>query len=335
MDPEPPTPHPSHAPRPLGKRGPQHHLDSEQNHVTPRTLKTPPASSTPTGPQRRTLQVKTDRKQTRGRQTLDYLDSPMSRRNYTPHLFPSSTLDFLLSRPHTRLLNSKTILYPPFMTIRTADEADLPNDRDDKDAVRPRIDTLPNGTTTVANTSGTTYTFPAVPNTRPTTIVNNPTIAASNTTATTAGNLPPIASPPAPPEDADALMKALDILSYVDLPTPDPLHVHGWDTAKALENVSPAQLPLWVNAHGAKVFLYKAYGGRVEGKNDILPIRDMVKDFLQMTANPIIAAPSSGGANKNKEDPPLCALVQGISHEQAESLVKKVSTPHHTTRTNH
>jgi len=229
---------------------------------------------------------------------------------------------------------SKTILYPPLMTIRTADEADLPNEREDKDAVRPRIETLPNGTPTVANTSSTTYTFPAVPNTRPTTIVNNLTIAVSDTAATTAGNNPLIASPPSPPEDADALMKALDILSYVDLPTPDPLHVHGWDTAKALENVSPAQLPLWVDAKGPKVFLYKAYGGRVEGKDDILPIRDMVKGFLQMISNPIIAAPSPGGSNKNKEDPPLCALVQGISHEQAESLIKKVSTPHHTTHTN-
>ena len=64
-------------------------------------------------------------------------------------------------------------------------------------------------------------------------------------------------SPPDPdvpsPEDAEAMTKALDILTYVPLPPLDPLQVHGWDSIKVMENVSPAQINMWNKATGAKV----------------------------------------------------------------------------------
>lgn len=130
------------------------------------------------------------------------------------------------------------------------------------------------------------------------------------------------------PEEATAMTKALDILTYTPLPSPDPLQIYGWDSIKITENVSPDQITMWNVATGAKVLLYKAYGKkRIEDEEEIVQVTDLIKAFLKTTAELTIAPPVPEDERTKKEDPPHCALLQGISPEQAEVLINKVSTP--------
>ena len=59
---------------------------------------------------------------------------------------------------------------------------------------------------------------------------------------------------------------ALDTLTYIRIPTCDPLEIHGWDQSTTMENLSKAQSNMWINEEGAKVLTYRAYGGKI---NDI------------------------------------------------------------------
>ena len=201
-------------------------------------------------------------------------------RNPTPLSHPASTLDILLTRPHTRLLNVTTILYHLLMPIRTADEADLSDESPDGRVVRPRT----GGAANTTNRVPTLHTNPLAVFTTPT--VNPPTAQAltNNIANPTADeNTPPTTTEAQEPEDTDAEMKALDILTYVHLPRPDPLQIHGWDSIKALENVSEEQIPKWNKNASPKVLIYKAHGAKFKKDciEETLQIRELIKGFLK------------------------------------------------------
>jgi len=137
------------------------------------------------------------------------------------------------------------------------------------------------------------------------------------------------------PSEAEAMTKALDILTYTPLPSPDPLCIHGWDSIKTTENVSPTQIGWWNGDEGAKVPLYRAYGKkRIEDDDEIIQVTNLIQAFLGTTAELIIAPPIPEDKRTKKEDPPHCTLLQGISPEQAEILINKVSPPHLLPNTN-
>jgi len=249
-------------------------------------------------------------------------------KNFTPLPSSTSTLDFLLNRPHARLLNASTILYYSLMTTRKADEADLPRERSGERAVRPRI----------GNTSTTTSDAPTQQPVNPPAVTTTATVTPSEalTLPTTIAN-PTADTTPSPaaggtqaPEDTDAEMKVLDILTYVHLPRPDPLQIHGWDTTKALENISATQVNKWNNAEGPKALIYKAHGGKFkkDSAEETIQLRKLIQDFLMTTKTPIIATPVPDNEKAKKEDPPFCALVRGLPQEHIDELVNKVS---HTT----
>lgn len=210
------------------------------------------------------------------------------------------------------------------MPTRKANEADLSDESPDGCAVRPRT----GGAANTTNCVPTLHTNPLAVFTTPT--VNPPTAQAlTNNAASPATDeyTPPTAMEAQEPEDTDAEMKALDILTYIHLPRPDPLQIHGWDSTKALENVSEEQIPKWNKNVGPKVLIYKAHGAKFKKDciEETLQIRELIKDFLKTETNPSIATPVPEHEQDKKDDPPFCALMRGLSQEQTDELVKKVS----------
>lgn len=166
------------------------------------------------------------------------------------------------------------------MTIRTADKAELPNEREDRDATRPRTeDTLNSNTATVTTKD-------------------------------------------------DGIKKALDILTYIPHPPLDPIQIQGWDTIKALENISEAQRNIWMNAMEAKVLTYKAYGGRIDNREDIIKVRELIRKSLKITTGPMVSPPAPEVNLGKKDTLPFCTLVRGILPEKAQELIEKVCPMH-------
>lgn len=118
----------------------------------------------------------------------------------------------------------------------------------------------------------------------------------------------------------------LDALAYTPTPTPNPLDIHGWSTDRALENLNSAQRAMWIADPGPKLLAYKAYGGRIEDKKEILQIRAAIKSALGLAGNPIVAIPVPEVKPGKKEGPPLCALIKNISQANADSLITRVRT---------
>lgn len=127
------------------------------------------------------------------------------------------------------------------------------------------------------------------------------------------------------PED-----NALDILSYVATPALDPLHIHGWDSHTTTDNLSAFQITSWNNEPGAKALAYKAYGGRIDERDEITKLRELIKSTLSLTNNPTIAPPSPETDRGKRDTNPVCALVKGIRPEEIQELLDRVSpkTPH-------
>ena len=196
--------------------------------------------------------------------------------HYTPT--PTlSTLDILLPRPHLRLLNNTATPNRPNMAIRTAEEAELPDDCEDRDVIHLRTEGTPTG------------------NDLPTT-------------------------------SRDDGLKELDILTYIPHPPLDPLHIQGWDSIRALENIDEAQRTIWNDATEAKVLAYRAYGGKIESREDILKARDLIRKLLGETTDPTVSPPAPAFNFNKRDTPPYCALIRNISPEKAQELIKKVST---------
>lgn len=184
------------------------------------------------------------------------------------------------------------------MAIRTAEDAGLPTDRSDKDAVRPRTDGFPAG------------------NADPMAV--EPPATDDNLAADDSLIIEDVSE-----EEVSNQMRALDILTYFPHAPRDPLQVHGWDYLKAFGNVSPAQVTIWSKITEPKILLYKAYGGKVGGKEDQVYLRELIRESLQTTEDPVVATPIPDPNRKGDGFPP-CALIRGILAEKAEELIRKV-----------
>jgi hypothetical protein len=112
--------------------------------------------------------------------------------------------------------------------------------------------------------------------------------------------------------DAANLAANLDILNHVPPPPLDPLQIHGWDTLKALENVNLAQATIWTNMTQAKVWAYRAYGGKLENTEEVILARELIKSALGLEQNPAVGPPVAETISGRKDFPPHCALVSTI-----------------------
>ena len=113
------------------------------------------------------------------------------------------------------------------------------------------------------------------------------------------------ANPDPPPSDSPQ-GDGLDMLTYLPTPPPDPLDIHSWDKLSIFENVHPAQIAKWNAITEAKLLVYKAYGGRIEGKEDVTEIQNLIRSTLELSSDPTIAVPSSL-ENLSRRDPPHTA----------------------------
>jgi hypothetical protein len=123
-----------------------------------------------------------------------------------------------------------------------------------------------------------------------------------------------------------------DALTYVDIPTPHPLDIHGWHSDIALGNLNQSQRAMWIDAENPKVLAYRAYGGRIEDRSDVLKARDVIKSALDLEKHPIVAIPVPDPTTKR--DAHLCALIRDIPREKAEELIRRVSPSRETTALN-
>ena len=100
-----------------------------------------------------------------------------------------------------------------------------------------------------------------------------------------------------PGQDGNTTLPNLNAIHYLATPTPNPLEVQGWDDNTTLEGVNPIQQSKWKSDTGAKVLIYKAYGGRIDTKDKVTQLREILKNTLRMSSNPTIAVPIPENTN--------------------------------------
>jgi len=119
----------------------------------------------------------------------------------------------------------------------------------------------------------------------------------------------------------------LDVLNFLPIPAINHLQIHGWDDYTTTINLNPIQKTKWEDENGAKVLAYKAYGGKIEEREEIIKLRDLIKVAIKVNTNPIVTAPIPE-TTKGKRDPyPPCALVKGLTPEKAQELIDKARSP--------
>ena len=197
-----------------------------------------------------------------------------------PHPSSTSTFDLLIPKPHLRLTHSHLLL-PPTPTMpstRTAEEADLDSDNNERVPVRARTAELSD-------------------------------------------------------KDVDELMSDstlnLDVVAHIPPPATDPLQIQGWDTYSTMENLNSTQISKWNEETGAKLLAYKASGGKLDGREDIKKLRDILTERLNLKTPPVIAPPSPEHPGGGKNLGPFCSLIKGIPPVQVQELERTrfISTP--------
>ena len=127
---------------------------------------------------------------------------------------------------------------------------------------------------------------------------------------------------------AEPVQEDLDALSYVAIPAPEDLDIHGWNQHTIFKNLDLTQRALWTAERDTKLLVYRAYGGRIEDREVVTKLHDEIKGFANLSTNPVVAilVPQTKG---RKDSPPFCALITGITAKTAEELINKVRTPPH------
>ena len=191
----------------------------------------------------------------------------------------TSTFDLLIPKPHLRLTHNR--LLPPTLSMppmRTAEEADLDSDNNERVPVRAK------------------------------------TVDLSD-------------------KDVDELMGDpsfnLDVVAHIPPPTTDPLQIQGWDTYSTMENLNMTQISKWNEETSAKLLAYKASGGRLDSREDIKKLREILTAKLNLNTPPVIAPPSPEQPGGSKNLGPFCSLIKGILPQQAQELeeMRFISTP--------
>ena len=111
----------------------------------------------------------------------------------------------------------------------------------------------------------------------------------------------------------------LDTVHYLTTPKPDPLKVQGWNDNMTLGGINPIQQSKWKNDTRDKVLIFKAYSGRIDTKDEVSLLWDIIKEALGMSSNQTIAVSIPKNMNNRRDYPPFCALIKGISAEEATS----------------
>ena len=73
---------------------------------------------------------------------------------------------------------------------------------------------------------------------------------------------------------------------------------------------------------------YKAYGGRIDDREDIIKVRELIRKLFKITTGPMVSPPAPEVNLGKKDTLPFCALIRGISPEKAQELIKKVCPMH-------
>ena len=78
-------------------------------------------------------------------------------------------------------------------------------------------------------------------------------------------------------------MNELDVVKYFIPPTLGHLDIHGWDSVTTLENLNSILQNKWRAEQGAKALVYRAYGGRIDDKEEVTKLRKMIKSTLNVS----------------------------------------------------
>lgn len=124
-------------------------------------------------------------------------------------------------------------------------------------------------------------------------------------------------------EVAENVQEDLNVLSYVTIPSPQDLDIHGWNWKTILENLNTTQWALWTTERGNKILVYRAYAGRIEDRKVVTKLHNEIKGFVSLDANPVIMTPVPQVKGR-RDAPPYCALIMGITTKKAEDLINKV-----------
>ena len=134
----------------------------------------------------------------------------------------------------------------------------------------------------------------------------------------------PAMNNPSPTPVPPAQEQELDALTYIPVPPIDQLCVQGWDSHSTFKNLNLAQKSIWDSKKAAKLLAYKAYRGRIEGCEEIAALHELIKNTLETTKVPIIAAPIPEIVKGRRDAAPVCTLIKGITPGEAETLINKV-----------
>ena len=128
------------------------------------------------------------------------------------------------------------------------------------------------------------------------------------------------------PQQNPEPVATLDGLDYTHPPPPHPLDIHGWNPTTTFKNLDNTQRALWNAEPGEKVLAYKAYGGRIEDKDEVIKLGEIIKAGLNLSEDPSVATPVPATKSK-KHLPPLCALIGGLPPAKVRVLLNMVCTP--------
>ena len=205
-------------------------------------------------------------------------------------------------------------LHSSHMTTRNAEDAELSNASQGQSITRPRLETDVEPSDP-APTMEDTATPPAD---------EAPTPPGGKTSTHAKDN------PPTQQEDRLLPLPELDAVHYLVPLTPNTLDIHGWDSTLTLDNLSTIQQAKWRAEKDPKVLVYKAYGGRIDDKEEVTNLCNIIKTNLRLDSNPTVAVPVPEDMRNHRDGPPFCTLVKDITEENAKLLIKKV-TPHRPT----
>ena len=202
-------------------------------------------------------------------------------------------------------------LHSSHMTTRNAEDAELSDASQGRSITRPRLET------DVEPSDPT----PATGDTASPPVDEAPTPPGGKTSTRSKDD------PPTQQEDRLLPLPELDAVHYLVPPTPNALDIHGWDSISTLDNLSTIQQAKWRAEKDPKVLVYKAYGGRIDDKEEVTNLCNIIKTNLRLDSNPTVAVPIPEDMRNHRDGPPFCTLVKDITEENTKLLIKKV-TPH-------
>lgn len=126
------------------------------------------------------------------------------------------------------------------------------------------------------------------------------------------------------PPDEPTATSTIDVLPHIPPPPIDPLRIHGWDKYTISTNALASQFAMWQDETTPKVFIYKAYGGRIKDEEEAAKLREIIRDAMELPELPSIAIPAPMRHFDKKDFPPFCSLVRGMSPVKLQEMLERV-----------